>query len=78
MICAVILCTAAVFNPGQGHFAVAIWKFLHPAHIVLVDRDLLALFFSQITWLPMPVRLTLSIPRSGWELENLRIMVSTF
>ncbi len=38
----------AVFNPGQGHFAVAIWKFLHPAHIVLVDRDLLALFFSQI------------------------------
>jgi 16S rRNA (guanine1207-N2)-methyltransferase len=32
-----------VFNPGQGHAAVFIWKLLEPKHITLVDRDLLAL-----------------------------------
>ncbi len=37
-----------VFNPGQGHVAVALWKYLKPAFIVLVDRDLLALRYSQL------------------------------
>ncbi len=38
---------AAVFNPGQGHIAVALWKYLNPQSITLVDRDLLALRYSQ-------------------------------
>jgi 16S rRNA (guanine1207-N2)-methyltransferase len=39
---------AAVFNPGQGHVAVALWKLASPARISLVDRDLLALRYSQL------------------------------
>ena len=39
---------AAIFNPGQGHLAVAVWKLLRPERIVLVDRDLLALRYSQL------------------------------
>ncbi len=38
---------AVVFNPGQGHVAVALWKTFKPASITLVDRDLLALRYSQ-------------------------------
>ncbi len=38
---------AAVFNPGQGHVAVALWKYLKPGSVTLVDRDLLALRYSQ-------------------------------
>jgi 16S rRNA (guanine1207-N2)-methyltransferase len=38
---------AMVFNPGQGHIAVAVWKTLKPESITLVDRDLLALRYSQ-------------------------------
>jgi 16S rRNA (guanine1207-N2)-methyltransferase len=38
---------AAVFNPGQGHVAVAVWKNLKPEFITLIDRDLLALRYSQ-------------------------------
>jgi 16S rRNA (guanine1207-N2)-methyltransferase len=34
-------------NPGQGHTAVAAWLSLHPQHITLVDRDLLALKTSR-------------------------------
>jgi 16S rRNA (guanine1207-N2)-methyltransferase len=34
---------AVVFNPGQGHAAVFLWKLLGPTHLTLVDRDLLAL-----------------------------------
>ncbi len=36
-----------VFNPGQGHIAVAAWYLYQPEQIVLVDRDLLSLHFSQ-------------------------------
>jgi len=32
-----------LFNPGQGHVAVAAWKILNPGSISLVDRDLLSL-----------------------------------
>jgi ribosomal protein L11 methylase PrmA len=39
---------AVVFNPGQGHTAVAAWKYLQPGAITLVDRDLLALRYSQL------------------------------
>jgi len=39
---------AAIFNPGQGHLAVAVWKLFRPERIVLVDRDLLALRFSRL------------------------------
>jgi len=35
------------FNPGQGHVAVMLWKLIKPENIVLVDRDLLALRYSQ-------------------------------
>jgi 16S rRNA (guanine1207-N2)-methyltransferase len=38
---------AVVFNPGQGHIAVALWKTLKPEFITLIDRDLLALRYSQ-------------------------------
>jgi 16S rRNA (guanine1207-N2)-methyltransferase len=38
---------AVVLNPGQGHTAVALWKTLKPEAITLVDRDLLALRYSQ-------------------------------
>lgn len=37
-----------VYNPGQGHIAVALWKLLKPETITLVDRDLLALRYSQL------------------------------
>ena len=32
-----------LFNPGQGHVAIAAWKKLKPGSISLVDRDLLSL-----------------------------------
>jgi 16S rRNA (guanine1207-N2)-methyltransferase len=38
---------AAVFNPGQGHIAVAIDKLINPETIELLDRDLLALRYSR-------------------------------
>jgi 16S rRNA (guanine1207-N2)-methyltransferase len=37
-----------VFNPGQGHVAVALWKYLKPDSITLINRDLLALRYSQL------------------------------
>ncbi len=37
-----------VFNPGQGHIAVVLWKLFKPESIALVDRDLLALRYSQL------------------------------
>jgi len=40
-------CTV-VFNPGQGHVAVALWKLIRPQTIALVDRDLLALRYSRL------------------------------
>jgi 16S rRNA (guanine1207-N2)-methyltransferase len=39
---------AVVFNPGQGHVAVALWKLIQPENITLVDRDLLALRYSRL------------------------------
>jgi 16S rRNA (guanine1207-N2)-methyltransferase len=39
---------AVVFNPGQGHIAVALWKLIHPGTIELADRDLLALRYSRL------------------------------
>jgi 16S rRNA (guanine1207-N2)-methyltransferase len=38
---------AVIFNPGQGHTPVAMWRLLAPKEIVLVDRDLLSLRFSE-------------------------------
>ena len=37
---------AVVFNPGQGHIPVALWKKIEPRKLLLVDRDLLALRYS--------------------------------
>jgi 16S rRNA (guanine1207-N2)-methyltransferase len=37
-----------VFNPGQGHVTVALWKLIQPKNIILVDRDLLALRYSRL------------------------------
>ena len=39
---------AVVFNPGQGHAVVALWKLIQPENITLVDRDLLALRYSRL------------------------------
>jgi 16S rRNA (guanine1207-N2)-methyltransferase len=39
---------AVVFNPGQGHVPVALWKLFRPQYITLVDRDLLALRYSRL------------------------------
>jgi 16S rRNA (guanine1207-N2)-methyltransferase len=39
---------AVVFNPGQGHVPVVLWKLVRPHRISLVDRDLLALRYSQL------------------------------
>jgi 16S rRNA (guanine1207-N2)-methyltransferase len=39
---------ATVFNPGQGHLAVAMLKLIRPEDIELNDRDLLALRYSQL------------------------------
>jgi 16S rRNA G1207 methylase RsmC len=36
-----------VFNPGQGHAAVMVWKLFQPGWFLLVDRDLLALKVSR-------------------------------
>lgn len=38
---------AVVFNPGQGHVAVVLWQHLKPEAITLIDRDLLALRYTQ-------------------------------
>jgi 16S rRNA (guanine1207-N2)-methyltransferase len=38
---------AVVINPGQGHSVVTLYKYLNPKVITLVDRDLLALRYSQ-------------------------------
>ncbi len=40
--------SAVVYNPGQGHTAVALWKLFQPESIILVDRDLLALRYSRL------------------------------
>jgi 16S rRNA (guanine1207-N2)-methyltransferase len=39
--------SALILNPGQGHIAVALWKYLQPGNIALVDKDLLALRYTQ-------------------------------
>ena len=36
-----------VFNPGQGHVAVAAWRLYQPQQIILIDRDLLSLYFTK-------------------------------
>jgi 16S rRNA (guanine1207-N2)-methyltransferase len=36
-----------VFNPGQGHTAVAAWYAYQPEQLVLVDRDLLSLYYTR-------------------------------
>ncbi len=38
---------AVIFNPGQGHIPVFLWKLLQPTTIVLIDRDLLSLRYAQ-------------------------------
>ena len=37
---------ATVFNPGQGHVPVALWKLISPRQIILAGRDLLSLRYS--------------------------------
>jgi hypothetical protein len=39
---------AVVFNPGQGHVAVMLWRLAKPKNLSLVDRDLLALRISRL------------------------------
>lgn len=39
---------SVLFNPGQGHVAVALWKLIRPESIALIDRDLLALRYSNL------------------------------
>jgi 16S rRNA (guanine1207-N2)-methyltransferase len=39
---------AAVFNPDQGHIAVAVWKIICPQNLEMFNRDLLALRYSQL------------------------------
>ncbi|MBJ7598285.1 methyltransferase [Candidatus Nephthysia bennettiae] len=36
-----------VFNPGQGHLPVLVWKHLEPERVTLAGRDLLALRYSR-------------------------------
>ncbi|HYY79021.1 MAG TPA: methyltransferase [Actinomycetes bacterium] len=38
---------ALAFNPGQGHLPALLWRALRPGGIRVVDRDLLALRFTQ-------------------------------
>lgn len=38
---------ALVFNPGQGHVPVALWKLFAPEEVVLAGRDLLELRYSR-------------------------------
>lgn len=38
---------AVIFNPRQGHLAVALWRRFRPATIDLVDRDLLSLRYAR-------------------------------
>ena len=38
---------AVVFNPGQGHILVVLWKLIQPDHIALVGRDLLSLRYAK-------------------------------
>ena len=54
--------SAAVFNPGQGHAPVILWKLLKPDSISLVDRDLLALRYSQ-----------LNLIRNGFPAERIKV-----
>ena len=38
---------AVVFNPGQGHVAVVLWKLARPGAISLIGRDLLSLRYAR-------------------------------
>jgi 16S rRNA G1207 methylase RsmC len=38
---------ALVYNPGQGHSAVALWQLFKPHHITLIDRDRLGLSYTR-------------------------------
>jgi 16S rRNA (guanine1207-N2)-methyltransferase len=63
---------ATIFNPGQGHIAVALWKLFKPESIALVDRDLLALRCSQLN-LGMnncPASHVLALHQVGLDTEN--------
>ena len=37
-----------LFNPGQGHIPVVLWRLLSPEEIHLVDRDLLSLHYARL------------------------------
>lgn len=39
--------SAVVFHPGQGHVPVFLWKIIGPQKMILIDRDLLSLRYSQ-------------------------------
>jgi len=53
---------ALVFNPGQGHVPVALWKLMQPENMVLVGRDLLALRCSEM-----------NLVRNGCPAENIAL-----
>ncbi len=54
---------AIVFNPGQGHAVMALWQLVKPENIVLVDRDLLALRYSQ-----------LNLVVNGWPVDKITLL----
>jgi 16S rRNA (guanine1207-N2)-methyltransferase len=62
----------AVLNPGQGHIAVAVWKYFGPHRISLVDRDLLALRYSNLNLVTngcSPERIT-NLHQTGMEIKQ--------
>lgn len=40
--------SVGVFNPGQGHIAVVLWRTFRPSVIEVVDRDFLALRYTKL------------------------------
>jgi 16S rRNA (guanine1207-N2)-methyltransferase len=57
---------ALVFNPGQGHIPVALWKLCKPDDIYLFDRDLLSLRYSK-----------LNLVLNGYPAENINLSHQT-
>jgi 16S rRNA (guanine1207-N2)-methyltransferase len=74
---------AAVFNPGQGHIPIFIWKKCQPQNIWLVDRDLLALRYSRLNLInngcpPGNIRLSHQMGLNTNEKEKVDLIVGVF
>ncbi len=54
--------TVTVFNPGQGHVPVVLWRLLSPQAVDLVDRDLLSLRYARM-----------NLSRNGCKAGSIRI-----